>query len=265
MVEVAGVPCRVNFAVNTLGFSRRFHVFAAPKQDAEHTYESLVRSFHYFGGSVKNVLVDNQKVAVIKHKRNGTVEFNAGFLQLAHHYGFRPRACQPYRARTKGKIERMVGYVKHNFFTRYRYFDSFAHVNQLLLLWLEKVADTRLLRSFNQTPQHRFAEEKAALMSLPAGEFDTSYFDIRQVAWDSYIEVRGNRYSVPETWCGRAVTIRISLDNTLRIYGDDTLLATHALQDRAQGWQTIPAHHQALWQRVNQVASRSLSVYEEGR
>ena len=40
-VEVAGQRCKVNFAVNTLGFSRRFHVFAAPKQDAEHTYESL--------------------------------------------------------------------------------------------------------------------------------------------------------------------------------------------------------------------------------
>ncbi len=64
--EVAGQRCRVNFAVNTLGFSRRFHVFAAPKQDAEHTYESLVRAFRYFGGSVKTVLVDNQKAAVLK-------------------------------------------------------------------------------------------------------------------------------------------------------------------------------------------------------
>ena len=52
-VEVAGQRCKVNFAVNTLGFSRRFHVFAAPKQDAEHTYESLVRAFRYFGGCVK--------------------------------------------------------------------------------------------------------------------------------------------------------------------------------------------------------------------
>ncbi|EJL12885.1 putative transposase [Shigella sonnei str. Moseley] len=49
-MEVAGQRCKVNFAVNTLGFSRSFHVFAAPKQDAEHTYESLVRAFRYFGG-----------------------------------------------------------------------------------------------------------------------------------------------------------------------------------------------------------------------
>ncbi|WP_252862290.1 DDE-type integrase/transposase/recombinase, partial [Shigella sonnei] len=56
-VEVAGQRCKVNFAVNTLGFSRSFHVFAAPKQDAEHTYESLVRAFRYFGGCVKTVRI----------------------------------------------------------------------------------------------------------------------------------------------------------------------------------------------------------------
>ncbi len=61
-VEVAGQRCKVNFAVNTLGFSRRFHVFAAPKQDAEHTYESLVRAFRYFGGCVKTVLIRRQLV-----------------------------------------------------------------------------------------------------------------------------------------------------------------------------------------------------------
>ncbi|MGN8881609.1 hypothetical protein ACTNAF_26280, partial [Escherichia coli] len=62
-----------NFAVNTLGFSRRFHVFAAPKQDAEHTYESLVRAFRYFGGCVKTVLVDNQKAAVLVDNQKAAV------------------------------------------------------------------------------------------------------------------------------------------------------------------------------------------------
>lgn len=75
--EVAGERCKINFAVNTLGYSRRLHVFAAPSQDAEHTYESLVRAFRYFGGGVKTVLVDNQKAAVLKNL-NGNVVFNAG-------------------------------------------------------------------------------------------------------------------------------------------------------------------------------------------
>lgn len=156
---MAGERCKINFAVNTLGYSRRLHVFAAPSQDAEHTYESLVRAFRYFGGGVKTVLVDNQKAAVLKN-HNGNVVFNAGFLQLAQHYDFQPRACRPRRARTKGKVERMVEYLKYNFFVRYTQFDSFAHVNQLLEQWLAEVADQRELRQFRQTPATRFEEEK---------------------------------------------------------------------------------------------------------
>lgn len=179
--EVAGEPCKINFAVNTLGYSRRLHVFAAPRQDAEHTYESLVRAFPYFGGSVKTVLVDNQKAAVLKN-HNGNLVFNAGFMMLAEHYGFAPRACKPRRARTKGKVERMVKYLKENFFVRYRRFDSFVHVNQLLAQWLDEVADKRDLRQFRQTPEDRFSLERDHLQPLPDTDFDTSYFDIRHVA-----------------------------------------------------------------------------------
>jgi len=150
------------------------------------------------------VLVDNQKAAVLKN-HNGNLVFNACFMMLAEHYGFAPRACKPRRARTKGKVERMVKYLKENFFVRYRRFDSFAHVNQLLAQWLAEVADKRDLRQFRQTPEDRFTLEREHLQPLSDTDFDTSYFDIRHVAWDGYIEVRGNRYSVPETWCGKPV------------------------------------------------------------
>jgi len=219
-VEVAGQRCKVNFAVNTQGFSRRFHVFVAPKQDAKHTYESLVRAFRYFGGCVKTVLVDNHKVVVLKYN-NKKVVFNSGFLLLADHYGFLPRACRPRRTRTKGKVERMVKYLKENFFIRYRRFNSFAHVNQQLERWMANVADKRELRQIRQTPEQRFVLEQEHLQPLPDTDFDTSYFDIRHVPWDSYIEVGGNRYSVPETLCSQPVSIRISLDDELRIYSNE--------------------------------------------
>lgn len=47
---IAGQRMRVHFAVNTLGYSRRFHVTAADCEDAEHTYESLIQAFEHFGG-----------------------------------------------------------------------------------------------------------------------------------------------------------------------------------------------------------------------
>lgn len=114
---------RVHFAVNTLGHSRYFHVYGAPCQDAEHTYESLVRAFEHFGGVAAEVLVDNQRAAVVGRSKDD-VRLNARFLDLAGCYGFKPRV---YRDRTKGKTERMVLYVKENFFRRHQNFDSLAN------------------------------------------------------------------------------------------------------------------------------------------
>lgn len=260
--EVAGQPCRVNFGVKTLGFSRRFHAWATDNQDAEHTYESLVRAFRYFGDGVKTVLVDNQKAAMLRN-HNGHVLFNAGFQLLADHYGFTPRACRSRRARTKGKVERMVKYLKENFFVRYRRFDSFTHLNRQLEQLLAEVADERELRPFRQTAAEWFAEEQPHLQPLPATDYDKSYFDIRHVTWDGYIEVRGSRYSVPEAWCGHPVSVRITLDDELRIYGNKMLLASHRLAAPGAEWQTVPEHHAPLWQQVSRVEHRPLSTYED--
>jgi len=262
--EVAGRLCTVNIAVNVLGYSRHFHVWAGPRQDAEHTYESLVQAFRYFGGVPASVLVDNQKAAVVRHDRDGKVTFNAGFLELANHYGFVAKACRPQRPRTKGKTERMVGYVKHHFFQRYRSFDSYAHLNQLLEHWLNTYAQQRLLRRFRQTPAERFQEEQPQLLPRPETDFDTRYYDVRHVGWDAYIDVHGNRYSVPAECCGQRVTIRVSLDGELTVYdirGQE--VARHRMADRKQGWQTVAEHHEPLWQDVLPVQHRSLAVYEE--
>lgn len=100
---VAGHHQKVYFNVNTLSFSRRFHFWCTDTNDAEHTYEGLVRTFEYLGGVPKEVLVDNQKSAVIENRVGHSVKFNERFIDLAGHYWFTPRACRPYRARTKGK------------------------------------------------------------------------------------------------------------------------------------------------------------------
>lgn len=98
---------------------------------------------------MKTVLVDNQKAAVLKNN-NGKVVFNSGFLLLADHYGFLPRACCSQRARIKGKVEWMVKYLKENFFIRYR--------------------------RFRQTPEQRFTQEQGHLQLLPNTDFDSISF-----------------------------------------------------------------------------------------
>jgi hypothetical protein len=260
---IAGQPVPAHFAVNTLGYSRRFHFWATECEDAEHTYEALVRAFEWFGGVPAEVLVDNQKAAVLAHRRGGDVQFHPRFLDLAGHYGFRPRACRPARAQTKGKDERNVGYVKHHFFVRYREFESWAHLNQLAEQWLREEADPRVHGTVHEVVAERFAREAPRLQPLPPRRYDTAYWESRQVSWDAYVDVRGNRYSIPAALAGRAVRVRITLDGTLAVYDGEQCVAQHALQPAAQGWVTVPDHHAALWAETLAVERRSLAVYEE--
>ncbi len=260
---VAGEPFHAHFIVNTLGFSRRFHFWCAGCEDAEHTYEGLVRSFEYFGGVTAEVLVDNQKAAVIEHRPGGRVRFNRRFLDLAGHYGFRPRACQPGRPETKGKDERMVGYIKGNFFARYREFDDPGHMNRLAEQWLREEADPRVHGTLKEVVADRFEREAPQLQPLPPVRYDSSYWESRQAAWDAYIDVRGTRYSVPAPPAGQRATIRIGLDGLLRIYDGEALVADQRLQSGTQGWVTVPAHHEPLWAKAIQVQARPLTDYVE--
>jgi transposase len=260
---IDGRDTDVHFVVNTLGFSRRFHFWCTDTEDAEHTYEGIVRAFEWFGGAPGEVLVDNQKAAVIAHRRGAAVQFHPRFVDLAGHYGFVPRACRPARAQTKGKDERNVGYIKHHFFVRYRSFESWAHLNQLAEQWLREEADPRVHGTVHEVVAERFAREAPTLRPLPAQRYDTAYWEPRQASWDAYVEVRGNRYSLPAEWAGQPVRIRVALDGRVAIYADEHLVAEHALRPAAHGWVTVPDHHAALWADTLAVEHRPLAVYEE--
>jgi len=263
VTRIAGIETEVHFIVNTLGCSRRMHVWGTDSEDAEHTYEGLVRTFEYFGGVTREVLVDNQKCAVLEHRAGEAPRFNTRFLDLARHYGFMPRACKPARARTKGKDERMVGYVKGNFFVRYREFESWAHLNQLLERWLQDEADPRVHGTVREIVAERFTREAPHLAALPAQRYDTAYRDTRVASWDAYVDVRGNRYSVPGALAGRVVALRITLEGVLTVLDRDTVVAEHRLRSRELGWATTPEHHAELWKEALQVERRPLKAYDE--
>ena len=261
-VPIAGVETQVHFSVNTLGYSRRFHFWCTDSEDAEHTYEGLIRSFEWFGGVPRDVVVDNQKAAVLRHAPR-EVHFHPRFLDVALHYGFRPMACRPGRAQTKGKDERNVGYIKHHFFVRYRAFDSWAHLNQLAEQWLREEADRRVHGTVQEVVADRFAREAPALQPLNAHRFDTSYRDTRHVSWDAFIDMRGNRYSVPALLAGQLVDVALSLEGRLTVWADGVCVAEHTVRPARDGWVVVPEHHAALWADTLHVERRPLAVYEE--
>ena len=96
----------------------------------------------------------------------GPLVENPEFVRFAHHWQFRARACRPYRARTKGKIERPIRYVRDNFVYG-REFLNDEDLDAQLERWLREVANVRHHRTIHQRPIERFErEERTALGPL---------------------------------------------------------------------------------------------------
>src|SRR3954453_5911076 len=228
-VVIAGVPTKVFLFVATLGFSRRMHVRAFRNQRQESWLEGIESTFRHFGGVTSEVLFDNDRGLVSRHEvATREVTFNAKFLAFARHWGFRPRACAPYRARTKGKDERGVGYVKRNAVAG-RSFESFAALEAHLDGWVREVADVRIHGTTGEAPAERFAREEARALRPIAGlvSFQAVRELSRKVQADCAIEVDGNAYSVPWRLIGEQVRVTVTRE-ALRVVHAGREVAVHA-------------------------------------
>ena len=88
-----------------LGHSRMLWGRFALRQDLATVLRCHVAAFEAFGGVPQEILYDRMKTAVIGEDAEGLVRYNRGLLDVARHYGFQSRACQPYRAKTTDEIE----------------------------------------------------------------------------------------------------------------------------------------------------------------
>jgi len=226
-------------------------------------HQATVRQASRRGGAPSEALVDDQKAAIMRHRIGERVQFNERFFDLGYHYGLTPKACRPYRRRTRGKDEQVVGYAKYNFFQRYRTFESLEHVNQLAGQWLAGEADLRVHSTVKKMVVERFKREALHLKPLPQVRYDTSYRERRWVNWDGYVDVRGNRYSVSDELRGKPVTVRIDLDGFFSVCDCEAKVVDHRLRLANEGWVTVPSHHEGLWRDTLKVKCRDPAVYEE--
>jgi transposase len=125
----------------------------------------LEDAFAFFGGVPGELLFDQMKAVVIEDQREigGRVLENAEFARFAAHWGFRIRACRPYRAKTKGKVERPIGYVRQSFFYG-RTFLNDADLNAQALAWLAQTANVRIHRTTAEAPHTRFERDERVLL-----------------------------------------------------------------------------------------------------
>jgi transposase len=228
-VSTGGESVRLHLFVATLGYSRRVYVRGFRHERQSAWFDGLEGAFRHFGGVVQEVLMDNAR-ALVDHHDAATreVRFNERLHAFARYWGFRPRACAPYRARTKGKDERGVGYVKHNAIAGH-VFASWAALEAHLDWWMREIADRRVHGTTGEVPLVRFERDEAARLAPLNGRppFRQVRELVRRVQADCTIEVDANSYSVPWRLIGESVAVVVA-DGRVRVRYAGQEVAAHA-------------------------------------
>ena len=173
----AGLQAQVDFAefrlpwgkrfalLVVLGYSRLLWLQFYSRQSMAVLMHGLEQAFAAFGGVPVELLFDQLKAVIIDDERasGGKLLENLEFARFAAHWGFRIRACRPYRARTKGKVERPVGYVRESFFYG-REFLNDADLNAQALSWIAQTANARVHRTTQEVPHVRFERDERAML-----------------------------------------------------------------------------------------------------
>ncbi|GAA4718407.1 Mu transposase domain-containing protein [Brevibacillus fulvus] len=228
-------------------------------------------------GITDSCLYDNMKTVVIGQDDRGQAIWNERFARFAAHHGFILRRCKPYRARTKGKVENGVGYIRKNFWPRIQTFTGLNDLNQQVRHWLDTVANVRIHGTTHEMPLMRLQKETLKTPNPTPYEYVERH--IRKVSNDSLVSYQGNRYSVPFQYIGHLVQVQDDKNGVLRFYHDYSLIAEHVKISVAKYQVALNKKHFEGIRKTNgqmvpqpiprlvsnstpEVIQRSLSVYD---
>jgi transposase len=215
-----------------LGHSRFIFARYVLHQDLQTLLRCHIQAFAALGGVPIEILYDRMKTAVTGEDDAGHIVYNRSLLALAQHYRFQPRACRPYRAKTKGKVERPFSYIRQDFFLGRR-FRNLDDLNAQLIDWLDTVANARIHGTTQRIVAEAFAAEQPELQTLPEHRFGAVLKLERRVSHDGFVAIGGNYYSVPDR-TRRVVEVQ-QLPDLIRILDLGNVVAEHpVLEGRKQ-------------------------------
>ena len=167
---------RLSAFVATMGYSRASFVEYVSDEKIETLLACHEHAFEYFEGVPKQVLYDNMKTVVIERDGygEGNHKLNPLFLDFAKHWGFVPKLCQPYRARTKGKVERFNRYLRRTFHVTLASRLKMSGIeldkdtaNVEVRRWLRETANVRIHATTREQPEKLLKAEQPHLQALP--------------------------------------------------------------------------------------------------
>lgn len=266
------------FFILQMGFSRYRIVRLCDDETRATLTACLASAFAELSGVPAELLLDNMK-PVVRRPAHGAADalFQEGWIAFCAHYGILPRACAPYRAQTKGKVERLINTVKteiagRTFLDREHLAEEIAR--GACRYNLHRHGTTRM------APEARLELERRYLADLPAASYPLDPPALRQVSKDSLVSFAGNRYSVPARAVGRKVKVQAAGDELIICDRSGALLASHLARPAGSGeCVMVPDHYAGVTgqkeafahlERLQSVGlspftveRRPLSVYEE--
>ena len=239
--DQSGALHKVAVFVMILGYSRTKYIEFVSRCDLRSMERCMLNAFLYFGGVPKEVLTDNMKT-VVAGREAGKVIWNTQFSDFAVEMGFLPKVCRVRKPQTKGKVERLVRYVKENFFPG-RKFTDLEDLNRQAQLWC-KTVDSKPHGTTGKVPLQVLPAEE--LLPLPAQEIQDRYrWERRTVTREGLVSFDGIRYGVPWQYSGKEVQVRLC-SGSLEIYDGEMLLARHQVQYHAGKIIWLPGQYKGL-------------------
>ena len=265
-IEIDGVKRKLYAFSMVLGYSRMLYVEFTVDITTPALMQLHMNAFSYFRGHTDTILYDNLKQVVLERKLNAREStFNSQFMDFLEYYGIVPRLCRPYRAQTKGKVERTISFIRGNFWNG-RTFASLQDINSQCFHWLEKV-NSRVHGTTHRKPAEMLAAEALnGISSMPPYSVSTS--ETRKVSRDCYVCFQGNRYSVPWKHAGREATVTAGDSISISVGGEvvaehDVLAGTGRISRQKEHFTGLLKELGRENARIyGEVEKRDLSVYD---
>jgi len=243
-VAIGHARRRLSCFVITLSYSRALYLEFFFDQRLESFLRGHIHAFEDWGGLPRTLLYDNLR-SVVLERRGDAVHFHPRFLELCAHYHFAARPCQVRAGNEKGRVERVIRYIRESFFAA-RPFTTLEDFNRQALEWRDREAHGRTWPGGDhQTVQQAFEEEKPRLLPLPIHRFDSDLLVPVRPGKTIYVRFDLNDYSIPPDSRNKQLVLAVSA-STIRILDGTVEIARHRRSYDRHRIIVDPAHHEAL-------------------
>jgi transposase len=225
-IDILGQRKYAKLLIFVLSYSKLFFPIAFPSETVDNFMKGHVKAFNYFGGTTKNIKIDNAKVGVQKASKTEPI-FNTQYYNLCKHYNILIAPARIRSPQDKPNVEKHVDIIYKRLYILFRdkNYVSYDELNNLLQVEAKLYGEKTISRS-TYTRNMLFEQEKVFFNQLPVDEFIIFTTKNCKVKSNYTIEFDKSFYSVPYKYIGKYVNLLFT-DDIINIKYDGQLIATH--------------------------------------